>query len=155
MQVGVADHEPAGGFLQGDAGEFFDAAEVFVFIAELQILEVVPVVDAMPNPRSDFAVLQVSAVEGGVHVGAEVGPEHREGFTVERVAANGFEKEVHLKLGVEPAFLQARPRAPRQRGRAGILGVVLRKTHRRAIESLVVEPRLDALHGLFEVWFSL
>jgi len=74
---------------------------------------------------------------------------------VERAAADGLEKKIDLKLGVEPAFFQAWPRAPRQRGRGGILGVVLRKTQRRAVERLVVEPRLNALHRLLEIRFSL
>ena len=136
VQIGIADHEPAGAFLQGHAGELLDAAEVFVVAAELQTLQVVPVVDAMPDPGGDFAVIEFTAVEGGVDVGAEVGPEDGEGFAIEPAVADGFQKEVHLKLGVEPARFQARPRASRQRGRAGKIGVVLGKTHGWAIERL-------------------
>ena len=38
VQIGVPDHEPAGAFLQGHAGELLDTAEVFVVAAELQTL---------------------------------------------------------------------------------------------------------------------
>ena len=98
----------------------------------------------MPDPGGDFAVIEFAAVESGVDVGAEVGPEEGEGFAIKPAVADGFQKEVHLKLSVEPARFEARPRAPRQRVRVGKIGVVLGKTHGRAIERLVIEPSLDA-----------
>ena len=58
MQVSVPNHELARGLFQGDAGEFLNAAKVLVLIAEAQSLDVVPVVDAVPDPGRYFAVIQ-------------------------------------------------------------------------------------------------
>jgi hypothetical protein len=151
VEVGIADHEFAGSFFKSGLSEMFDAKEVFVFRTDLEALDVVPVVDAMANPGSDFAVNQFRAVEGREDVGSEIRPENGEGFSMEGAAVDGFEEEVHLKLGIEPALFEAWPRAGGEYGRGGILGVVLGKAHGRAIEGFMVKLGLDALHGFFEV----
>ena len=83
MQVSVSDHIIIDRFLQGDAGQVFDSAEVFVIAAELQAFQVIPVVNTMPHPGSHFGVIQIAAVESCVHTGTEVWPEHWKGLPIE------------------------------------------------------------------------
>src|ERR1035438_754992 len=154
MQVGVPDQIFSGRFPQGNASELFDAAEVFVIRAEFQAWDVIPILDAMPNPRGDFAKLQFGTVKCRVDVRAEVRPENRKRLSEECAPANRLDEHVHLELGIEPAGLQVWPRAPRERGRGTKLRVMLCKTDRRAIEHLVIEPCLDAMHGLLEIRLS-
>ena len=109
----------------------------------------------MLYPGGYFAVIQLPAMEGSVHVGAEVRPEDGEGFAIKSPVTNRFQKEIHLKFGIEPALLQVGPGAPRELGRAGKLGVVLGKTHGRPIEHRMVKPRFDTLERLLEIRFAL
>src|ERR1035438_4638358 len=90
-------------------GSLLDATVVFVVAAELEALDVVPIVDAMVDPGGNFGVIQFGAVEGGINVGAEVGVENRKSFVDERVSRNRFEERVDLILGVKPAVFQTWP----------------------------------------------
>ena len=121
----MANQELSGAFLQGHAGELLDAAVVLIVAIELQALYVVPVVDAMVHSGGNFGVVQFCAVEGGVYVGAQIGTEDREGFAVETASLDGLEERVDLKLGIEPAGLQAWPPAIVRRVLAGELGIGL------------------------------
>ena len=125
VQIDVADQEFAGAFLQGDLREVFDFLAIDVVTAELETRHILPIVDAMLYPGGDFSELEVGAVKGGVHVRAQVGAEHREGFAVKGAAADGLQKVVNLELGIEPARFEVGPGAVPERVGVGKGGIVL------------------------------
>ena len=99
----------------------------------------------MLHPGSYFGVFEFATVKSGVDVGSEVGPEDGEGFSIKPAFADGFHEEVHLKLRVEPARLEVRPRASAKVGHADCIGVGLGKPHGRSIELFVVKPSFNAV----------